>query len=77
MKQWIQKIPFPLLLIFCVIIGLAPFSPEPHLVEKIRMLFQSTLTKPMDIFDLLFHGTPFVLLAAKIYFTVKSRKHNS
>ena len=45
--------------------GLSPFKPEPHLVEKLRMLFTGTLTRPLDIFDLFFHATPLILLAIK------------
>jgi len=50
---------------------LAPFSPQPHLLEKLQMLFAGTLSKPIDIFDLFLHGTPLVLLAIKTvrYFT--------
>lgn len=46
-------------------LGLAPFSPEPHIVEKLRMLSQGTLKRPLDVFDLLLHATPFLILAAK------------
>lgn len=49
-----------------LLLGLAPFQPEPHLVEKTRMLVQGTLSKPIDIFDLLLHATPIVLLLVKI-----------
>ena len=44
----------------------APFIPEPHLVEKVRMLLQGTLTRPLDVFDLFIHATPMVLLAVKL-----------
>ncbi|MCM2561153.1 RND transporter [Lutimaribacter sp. EGI FJ00015] len=50
----------------CVLLGGAPFVPEPHLLEKLRMLVQGTLSQPIDIFDLLMHGAPFLLLFAKI-----------
>ena len=48
------------------LLALAPFRPEPHLVEKVRMLVQGTLSKPIDIFDLLLHATPLILLIVKI-----------
>lgn len=54
------------LLFACLILGLAPFVPEPHLVEKIRMLAQGTLKKPIDIFDLFWHSWPFFALAYKL-----------
>ena len=63
---WLDNVPiFPLVLL-ALTLGLAPFVPEPHLVEKLRMLTAGTLTRPIDIFDLLLHGTPWLLLAAKL-----------
>lgn len=44
-------------------LGLAPFSPEPHLVEKLRWLATGQPFAPIDVFDLLMHGAPFVWLA--------------
>lgn len=58
-------------------LGLAPFSPEPHLVEKIRMLAQGTLKKPIDIIDLFFHGAPWVLLVVKIFLMKAARKNEN
>lgn len=63
--KWLDKIPFPTLIIIAILLGLAPFSPQPHLLEKLQMLFDGTLSKPIDIFDLFLHGTPLVLLAIK------------
>lgn len=47
-------------------LGLAPFVPEPHLVEKLRMLLAGELSRPIDIFDLFLHGTPLVFLLVKV-----------
>ena len=63
---WLDTLPLNILIILALTLGLAPFFPEPHLVEKIRMLAQGQLAKPIDIFDLLLHATPWVLLAAKL-----------
>ncbi len=65
--KFIDNIPISILLLLCVLLGLAPFVPEPHLVEKIRMLSQGQLSKPLDIFDLFYHGLPFILLGLKLY----------
>lgn len=67
MFQWLDKIPFFVLIILALFLGLAPFKPEPHLVEKIRMLIHGQLVKPIDIFDLFLHGTAPVLLLIKIF----------
>lgn len=42
-----------------------PMGPEPHLFEKFHMLTAGTLTKPLDIFDVFWHGFPLVLLVTK------------
>jgi len=64
--KFIDQIPLTMLIVIAVTLGLAPFSPQPHVVEKMAMLFNGTLSKPIDIFDLLLHGTPWVLLALKL-----------
>jgi len=46
-------------------LGLAPFVPEPHLVGKLRWVAGGAVGMgPMDWFDLVFHGAPWVWLAA-------------
>jgi hypothetical protein len=40
--------------------------PEPHLVEKMRMLADGTLTRPLDVFDVFWHLLPASLLAIKL-----------
>ena len=63
--NWLDRIPFSTLIIISLMLGLAPFVPEPHVVEKLKMLFDGSLAKPIDIFDLLMHGTPWILLCLK------------
>ncbi|WP_228292373.1 RND transporter [Candidatus Thiothrix anitrata] len=62
----IDNIPVVLLLLVALTLGLAPFVPEPHLWEKLKMLGAGTLSKPIDIFDLLFHATPWIVLLLKL-----------
>jgi len=64
--KFIDQIPLPVLLVIALTLGLAPFSPQPHVLEKLGMLFSGDLSKPIDIFDLVLHGTPWVLLAIKL-----------
>ena len=54
------------LLVIAVFMGLAPFVPTPHALEKLVMLFNGELTRPVDIFDLLFHLAPASLLLIKL-----------
>ena len=64
--KWLDRIPLSALVFAALLLGLAPFQPEPHLMEKLRMLAQGALSRPIDIFDLLLHGTPAVLLFIKL-----------
>lgn len=63
---WIDRTPLVLFLAFGLLLGLAPFQPEPHLWEKLKMLAAGELQRPIDIFDLFLHGTPVVLLILKL-----------
>ena len=58
-----------MLIVICLTWGLAPFLPEPHIWEKLKMLAAGELVKPLDIFDLLLHGLPWLLLIAKVSIT--------
>ena len=64
--KWLDKIPLSTLVVISLLLGLAPFVPEPHVWEKLKMLADGTLSKPIDIFDLFMHGTPWVLLILKL-----------
>ncbi len=74
--RWIQSLSWPLVIILTLTLGLAPFTPEPHLLEKITMLLNGELSKPIDIFDLFLHGTPWVLFILKVS-TLFSTTNNS
>ena len=58
-------LPYRWLVPIALLLGLAPFFPEPHLVEKLRMLMDGTLERPIDVFDLLLHGIGVLLLAIR------------
>ena len=67
MMGWLDRFPLKLLVAVALWLAVAPIVPEPHLVEKLRMLSQGTLSKPIDIFDLFLHTTPLVLLALRLW----------
>jgi hypothetical protein len=67
MWTFLDKIPLGVLLVIAIIMLLAPFRPMPHVLEKLIMLKNGTLTRPIDIFDLIFHLIPTVLLILKIF----------
>ena len=64
--KWLDKIPYIVIAPLAIFLALAPFSPEPHLWEKLKMLFDGTLVRPVDIFDLCLHGTPLAILVLKL-----------
>ena len=61
-------------IIIALLLGLAPFFPEPHLWEKLRMLLAGELQRALDWFDLLMHGAPLVLLVLKAARDLRARK---
>jgi hypothetical protein len=64
--SWLDRIPLLPLAAVAVFMALAPFVPEPHLWEKLKMLSRGDLTRPLDIFDLVLHATPLVVLGLKL-----------
>jgi hypothetical protein len=71
--NWLNRVPTSLLIILSLTLGLAPFTPMPHLVEKMQMLVAGALVRPVDIFDLIMHSSPVVLLILKIAFKPSSK----
>ena len=71
--KWLDNVSLTLLLPVAVLLALLPFSPEPHLWEKLKMLAAGTLVRPIDIFDLLMHGAPLVLVALKLVSMARSQ----
>ncbi len=54
-------------LIASLTLGLAPFSPEPHVWEKILWVFSGAQgMRLIDWFDLILHGTPWVMLLVSL-----------
>ena len=64
--RFLDSIPLPVLAVLGIFMALAPFVPQPHLFEKLKMLAAGRLVRPLDIFDLFFHLIPVLLLLAKI-----------
>jgi len=66
MIEVLDRTPLWLPVVLALTLGLAPFAPEPHIWEKLKMLAAGTLRRPLDIFDLGFHAVPWLLLLAKL-----------
>jgi hypothetical protein len=56
-------------------LGLAPFVPEPHLWQKLKMLANGTLSRPIDIFDLIMHASVPILVGVKLFRGERSGKN--
>jgi hypothetical protein len=64
--HWLDKIPLTALVLAALVLGLAPLMPEPHLWQKLKMLANGTLARPIDIFDLVMHASVPLLLAVRL-----------
>ncbi len=62
----LDSVPLAPILVFGIFLTLAPIYPQPHLLEKIQMLFNGELSKPIDIFDLFWHSLGMILIALKL-----------
>lgn len=63
-----KKLPFITPLIIALTLGLAPFTPEPHLLGKIRWIAGGGIGMGgMDYFDLSLHGTPWLWLLIRLF----------
>ena len=65
--SWIDRLPLPWVVVVAAWMAVAPITPEPHLIEKLRMLFEGHLTRPLDVFDLVFHLAPLGLVVLKLW----------
>jgi hypothetical protein len=70
MSQLLDKVPWAIIILLCLTLGLAPYKP-PHIIEKIQMLAGGRLVRPIDWFDLFLHGMPWILLVLKLIYSKK------
>ena len=56
-------------------LGLAPFQPEPHVVEKLRWVVErgGVGMAPIDVGDLFLHGAPWVWLGVTLVAVLRQR----
>ena len=65
MGGFIDRLPWWIVGFMVLTLGLAPFSPEPHIWEKLKMLMAGELRQRLDWFDLGLHSVPWVLAIVK------------
>ena len=61
----LDQLPWIVVIGLCATLGLAPYAPEPHVIEKLKMLAAGELARGIDWLDLALHGLPWALLIAK------------
>ena len=67
MWSLLDKVPYTVIIPLAVWMLLAPFRPMPHVLEKLNMLLNGSLNRPIDIFDLFFHLVPTLILLLKVF----------
>ncbi|WP_445747583.1 hypothetical protein [Polaribacter sp.] len=78
MKEQLRK-NWSLFLIASLTLGLAPFNP-PHIVGKIQWIMGGNAfsgdfaMQPQDWFDVLLHGSPWVLLLISVVLNLFKKK---
>lgn len=61
-----------IVLFLCLTLGLAPYFPEPHFWGKLRWVAGGARgMAPIDWFDLVFHGLPWLLLLRLLAVKIK------
>ena len=70
-SELVAKLPWSMIILFCLTLGLAPFLPIPHVWEKLKIFSSGPLVRQIDWFDLIIHAAPWILLLIKIVLTMK------
>ncbi len=65
--NWLDKAPLWVVVALAVWMAVAPIAPEPHLIDKLRLLSQGALVRPLDVFDVCLHLAPMLLLALRLW----------
>lgn len=74
MIKTIRKLPWIVLILGTLTLGLAPFFPQPHFFEKMHMLINGELFRGIDVFDLFLHGLFPLLLIVKAALSLNHSK---
>lgn len=74
-SKFLSKQNFRFVILLCLSLGLAPFFPEPHVWGKIKWVLGGGVgMQPMDYFDLIFHGFPWLFLLLLLGFKIGVKK---
>lgn len=73
MIEWLNGLAWRWPILGSLTLGLAPWAPQPHLLEKLTLLFAGDLVRWIDLFDLLMHAAFPLLLFAKVVVVLATR----
>lgn len=73
LRPLLDKLDWLTAILLCATLGLAPFVPEPHIWEKLKMIVAADPVAWIDAFDVVFHGLPWMLLILKAISTISPR----
>ena len=69
---------YKIIILLCLTLGLAPYSPEPHIWGKLKWILGGASGMNFsDWFDVFLHGTPFILLIRIIFIKLFSFTKNN
>jgi hypothetical protein len=77
MLKLFLKLPLFPLILGSLTLGLAPFTPEPHLWQKLKMLAGGELNTVVDSFDLLMHGFMPALLLLRLLAALSAKNSSN
>ena len=61
-------------IVLALTLGLAPFTPEPHIFGKVRWVLDGgKAMELMDYFDIFIHGAPWLFLVYATVLRIKSK----
>ena len=61
----LKPIPYKVLMLPAILLALAPFSPQPHLLQKLTWLIEAQSFAAVDVFDVFFHLSPTLIMLIK------------
>ncbi|MDQ6993341.1 MAG: hypothetical protein Q9M31_07675 [Mariprofundus sp.] len=73
--RWLHCPSMTMLIVAAILLGMMPITPAPHLFEKLSMLLDGSLLKPVDMFDLFWHGWPLLWIALRLLRATERMKY--
>ncbi len=66
LASWLHCPPMGMLIAAAVLLAVMPITQQPHLLQKLLMLRDGTLLRPLDMFDLFWHSWPMLWIVLRL-----------